>query len=49
MRDRAIEFKVGLLIAIAVAVLVGFIFVLGNFSLRQGYTVSVDFDYIGSL
>jgi phospholipid/cholesterol/gamma-HCH transport system substrate-binding protein len=49
MRERGLEFKVGLLILISTAILVGFIFVLGNFSLRSGFTVSVDFDYIGSL
>ena len=48
-RERGLEFKVGLLILISSAILVGFIFVLGNFSLRSGYEISVDFDYIGSL
>jgi phospholipid/cholesterol/gamma-HCH transport system substrate-binding protein len=49
MRERGLEFKVGLLILLSSAILVGFIFVLGNFSLRSGFTVQVDFDYIGSL
>lgn len=49
MRERGLEFKVGALILISSAILVGFIFVLGNFSLRSGFTIQVDFDYIGSL
>ena len=48
-RERGLEFKVGLLILISAAILVGFIFVLGNFSLRSGFEVHVDFDYVGSL
>jgi len=49
MRDRATEFKVGLLIVAAMVILGGFIFVLGNFSLRDGYTVHVDYDFSGNL
>ena len=49
MRERGLEWKVGLLILISSAVLVGFIFVLGNFSLRSGYSIHVDLDYVGSL
>jgi len=49
MRERGLEFKVGLLILISSAILVGFIFILGNFTLRSGFTIHVDFDYIGSL
>jgi phospholipid/cholesterol/gamma-HCH transport system substrate-binding protein len=49
MRERGLEFKVGLLILVSTAILVAFIFVLGNFSLRSGFTVQVDFEYIGSL
>src|SRR5512134_3694122 len=48
-RERGLEFKVGLLIVIATAILVAFIFVLGNFSLKSGFTVHVDYDYVGSL
>ena len=47
--ERGLEFKVGLLILVSTAILVAFIFVLGNFSLRSGYTVYVDYDYIGAL
>ena len=49
MSERGLEFKVGLLILISSAILVAFIFVLGNFSLRSGYTIYVDYDYIGAL
>src|SRR5262249_46487442 len=49
MRERGLEFKVGLLILIASGILLAFIFVLGNFSLHSGFTIKVDFDYIGSL
>src|SRR5512133_1584563 len=49
MGERSLEFKVGLLILLSSAILVGFIFVLGNFSLRSGFTVYIDYDYIGSL
>jgi phospholipid/cholesterol/gamma-HCH transport system substrate-binding protein len=48
-RERGLEFKVGLLILISSAILVAFVFILGNFSLRSGYKIYVDYDYIGSL
>src|SRR5450432_4944542 len=47
--ERGLEFKVGLLIVVSTAIRLGFIFVLGNFSLRSGYTIYVDYDYIGAL
>ena len=49
MRERGLEFKVGLLILISSAILVGFIFILGNFSLRSGFSIYIDYDYVGSL
>jgi phospholipid/cholesterol/gamma-HCH transport system substrate-binding protein len=49
MRERGLEFRVGLLIVVATAILLAFVFVLGNLSLRSGYTIYVDYDYIGSL
>jgi phospholipid/cholesterol/gamma-HCH transport system substrate-binding protein len=49
MRERGLEFKVGLLIVVSTAILLGFLFVLGNFSLRSGFKLYVDYDYIGSL
>lgn len=49
MRERGLEFKVGLLIIVAAAILAAFVFVLGKFSLADGYTVYVDYDYSGNL
>ena len=49
MRERGLEFKVGLLILVSSAILVCFIFVLGNFSLRSGFEIHLDYDYVGSL
>ena len=49
MNERGLEFKVGLLILVSTAILLGFIFILGNLSLRSGFTVAVDYDYIGAL
>ncbi len=49
MRERGLEFKVGLLILLSSAILVAFIFVLGNFSLRSGFNLFVDYEYVGSL
>ena len=48
-RERGLEFKVGLLILVSSAILIAFIFILGNFSLRSGFKIYVDYDYIGSL
>jgi phospholipid/cholesterol/gamma-HCH transport system substrate-binding protein len=49
MRERGLEFKVGLLIVIALAVLGAFIFILGNFSLRDGFTVNVLYEFSGNV
>lgn len=49
MRERGLEFKVGLLILASSAILVAFVFILGNVSLRSGFTFFVDYDYIGAL
>ncbi|MCC6749726.1 MAG: MCE family protein [Deltaproteobacteria bacterium] len=49
MRDRGIEFKVGLLVLGALGVLAALIVTLGNFSLAKGFTVSVDFEFTGNL
>ena len=49
MRERSLELKVGLLILVSSAILVAFIFILGNFSLSSGFTLHVDYDYVGSL
>jgi phospholipid/cholesterol/gamma-HCH transport system substrate-binding protein len=47
--ERSLELKVGLLLVVSSAILLAFIFILGNFSLRSGFRMYVDFDYIGSL
>jgi len=49
VRERGLEFKVGLLIAVALAAAGVFIFALGSFSLGSGYTLHVDYNYIGNL
>src|SRR6266545_3706743 len=49
MRDRNMEFKVGLLILIGLVVFAGFVFVLGNFSFRSGYTLQVVYDFSGNI
>ena len=49
MRDRGTEFKVGLLILVGLVVFAGFIFLLGNFSFRSGYTLHVDYDFSGNI
>jgi phospholipid/cholesterol/gamma-HCH transport system substrate-binding protein len=49
MRERAIEVKVGILVLVALGILGGFIFVLGNFSLSKGFSFNVDFDFSGNL
>lgn len=49
MRERGLEFKVGLMLLVAAGVFVGFVFVLGNWSLSSGYTIYVDYEYSGNL
>jgi phospholipid/cholesterol/gamma-HCH transport system substrate-binding protein len=49
MRDRGLEFKVGLLIVGALVILGGFIVVLGNFSLGKGYHLYVDYNFSGNI
>ncbi|MBN2723056.1 MAG: MCE family protein [Deltaproteobacteria bacterium] len=49
MGTRALQFKVGLLIIISIALLGGFLFILGNYSFGKGFTVYVDFDFAGNL
>jgi phospholipid/cholesterol/gamma-HCH transport system substrate-binding protein len=49
MRDRSIEFKVGLLILVGLVVFGGFIFILGNFSFSSGYTLHVDYGFSGNI
>lgn len=49
MRTRGIEYKVGILIAVAAVTLVGFLIVLGNFAFGGGYTLYVDLDFSGNI
>jgi phospholipid/cholesterol/gamma-HCH transport system substrate-binding protein len=49
MANRSLELKVGVLIAVSTLILIAFIFVLGNFSLHSGFSIYVDYDYVGSL
>jgi phospholipid/cholesterol/gamma-HCH transport system substrate-binding protein len=48
-RPAALEYKVGLLILASTSILIGFLFILGNYSLSSGFTIQVDYDYVGSL
>ena len=49
MKGLSLEVRVGLLVLVAVAVLGGFLFVLGGYSFEEGYTVYVDFDNPGNV
>ncbi|HMG52920.1 MAG TPA: MlaD family protein [Kofleriaceae bacterium] len=49
MRERGLEYKVGLLIVASTAILISFLFILGNYSLSSGFTLQLDYDYVGSL
>ncbi|MEM9488044.1 MAG: hypothetical protein AAGC55_02805 [Myxococcota bacterium] len=49
MRANGLEFKVGVLIATAAVLLVGFIITLGSFALGSGYALYVDFEFSGNL
>jgi phospholipid/cholesterol/gamma-HCH transport system substrate-binding protein len=49
MRERGLEFKVGLLIVGALVILGGFVFILGNFSLGPGFTLYVDYNFSGNI
>src|SRR5207244_1957621 len=46
---RSLQLKVGALIVVSLALLAGFVILLGNFSLRGGYPIRVDFDFSGNL
>ncbi len=47
--ERALQIRVGLLIVVALALLAGFIALLGAFSLSGGQRLAVDFDFSGNL
>jgi phospholipid/cholesterol/gamma-HCH transport system substrate-binding protein len=46
---RSLQIKVGALVVGSLALLAGFVVLLGNFSLRGGYPLRVDFDFSGNL
>ena len=46
---RTLELKVGFLILVALVILGGFVFVLGNFSISKGYRLYVDFNFSGAI
>jgi phospholipid/cholesterol/gamma-HCH transport system substrate-binding protein len=46
---KSLELKVGSLILLSVALLGGFVALLGNFSLRGGHRIYVDFDFSGNI
>ena len=46
---RPVAFKVGVFLVGAAALLVGFLFLLGNFSLSSGFRIQLHFDYSGNL
>jgi phospholipid/cholesterol/gamma-HCH transport system substrate-binding protein len=48
-KESAIEVKVGALVLASVAILVGFVLVLGDFSFKPGFTIYVDFDNAAGL
>jgi phospholipid/cholesterol/gamma-HCH transport system substrate-binding protein len=48
-KERGLEWKVGMLVLVSGAILLAFVFVLGNFSLHSGFTLKLDYDYVGSM
>ncbi|MGM0555709.1 MAG: MlaD family protein [Myxococcota bacterium] len=48
-KETSIEVKVGALVLFSLALLVGFVVVLGDFSLSKGFTFNVDFQNAGGL
>jgi phospholipid/cholesterol/gamma-HCH transport system substrate-binding protein len=48
-RERGIEVKVGIMVVAALALLAGFVVVLGNVSFAKGYRFFVDFNFSGNI
>ena len=46
---KSLEVKVGALVVFSLALLAGFVVLLGNFSLRGGYLINVDFNFSGNI
>jgi phospholipid/cholesterol/gamma-HCH transport system substrate-binding protein len=49
MANRSLEIKVGLFLLVSVAILVGFLFILGTFDFSQGHIVQLQFPNTGGL
>jgi phospholipid/cholesterol/gamma-HCH transport system substrate-binding protein len=49
MQDRALELKVGLVLLAALVVLGGFALLLGDFHLRSGIAINVDYNFSGAI
>lgn len=49
MKETAIEVKVGALVLFSLALLVGFVFVLGDYSFSEGFEFNVEFENAGGL
>lgn len=49
MQERALELKVGLVLIAAAIVLGGFLFLLGDFGISSGMTVTVEFSFSGAI
>jgi phospholipid/cholesterol/gamma-HCH transport system substrate-binding protein len=49
MQDRALELRVGLVLLCAIAVLGVFVMLLGDFRLKSGMTISVDYNFSGAI
>jgi phospholipid/cholesterol/gamma-HCH transport system substrate-binding protein len=47
--DKALQAKVGALVLFSIALLVGFVLILGNFSFAESFKIHVDFDNAGGL
>jgi phospholipid/cholesterol/gamma-HCH transport system substrate-binding protein len=46
---KSLEYRVGALIIVSLLLLGGFIALLGNFSLRGGFTINIDYEFSGNL
>ena len=49
MREQGIEYKVGLLVVGAIVLFAGFVFILGNFSFAESFTLYVDYEFSGNV
>jgi phospholipid/cholesterol/gamma-HCH transport system substrate-binding protein len=49
LHNRGLQIKVGILVLVSLGILGAFIFALGHLSAASGYSVKVDFNFVGSL